>query len=104
MGFIGDRGGTRSPGYGTPVGIQMAAMGVVCAVPETAIVLKNETEMFPFPLEYHAATLESCRGKTVVVCADEPRPLTKACPPPDAGGRVVSLRYAEPTGGRLAVE
>jgi hypothetical protein len=76
----------------------------VCAAPETAIVLKNETEMFPFPLEYHAATLAACRDKAVVVCADEPRPLTKACPAPDAAARVVSLRYAEPTGGRLKVE
>lgn len=104
MGFIGARGGTRSPGYGTPIGIQMAAMREVCTAPETAIVLKNETEMFPFPLEYHAATLAACRGKAVVVCADEPRPLTKACPAPDAGARVVSLRYAEPTGGRLKIE
>jgi hypothetical protein len=104
MGFIRASGGTRSPGYGTPIGIQRGAMRVACATAEPTIVLKNETEMFPFPFEYHAATLPECRSKTVLVCADEPRPLTKPCPPPAAGARVVRLRYAEATGGRLVVE
>ena len=104
MGFIRVSGGTRSPGYGTPIGIQMQAMGKVCAAPEPAIVLKNETEMFPFPFEYHAATLPECRGKTVLVCADEPRPFTKPCPQPAADSGVRRLRYAEVTGGRLKIE
>jgi hypothetical protein len=104
MGFIRVSGGTRSPGYGTPIGIQMDAMRAACAGLEPTIVLKNETEMFPFPLEYHAATQPECRGKTVLVCADEPRPFTKPCPPPAAGSRVLRLRYAEATGGRLEVE
>lgn len=104
MGFIRVGGGTRSPGYGTPIGIQMDAMRAACAGLEPTIVLKNETEMFPFPFEYHAATLPECRGKTVLVCADEPRPLTKPCPPPAPGRRLLRLRYAEATGGRLEVE
>jgi hypothetical protein len=104
MGFIGASGGTRSPGYGTPIGIQRVAMREACATAEPTIVLKNETEMFPFPFEYHAATLPECRGKTVLVCADEPRPLTKPCPPPATGSGVRRLRYAELTGGRLKVE
>jgi hypothetical protein len=104
MGFIRARGGTRSPGYGTPIGIQMDAMRDACAAAEPTIVLKNETGMFPFPFEYHAANLRECRGKTVVVCAEEPQPLTKPCPPPAAGSGVRRLRYAESTGGRLKVE
>ncbi len=104
MGFIRANGGTRSPGYGTPIGIQRGAMRAACATAEPTIVLKNETEMFPFPFEYHAHTLAECRSKTVVVCADEPRPLTKACPQPADGARVVRLRYADATGGRLTVE
>ena len=104
MGFIRAGGGTRSPGYGTPIGIQMEAMSEACAATEPTIVLKNETGMFPFPFQYHAATLAACRGKTVVVCADEPRPLTKPCPAPEAGVGVRRLRYAEVTGGRLKVE
>ncbi|HEU0094082.1 MAG TPA: hypothetical protein VFS78_18370, partial [Vicinamibacteria bacterium] len=89
---------------GTPIGIQRGAMRAACATAEPTIVLKNETEMFPFPFEYHAHTLAECRSKTVVVCADEPRPLTKACPQPADGARVVRLRYADATGGRLTVE
>jgi hypothetical protein len=104
MGFIRAGGGTRSPGYGTPIGIQMEAMREVCAATEPTIVLKNETEMFPFPFQYHAATLAACRGKTVVVCADEPRPLTKPCPPAAPGVGVRHIRYAEATGGRLKIE
>jgi hypothetical protein len=104
MGFIRAGGGTRSPGYGTPIGIQMDAMREACSAREPTIVLKNETEMFPFPFEYHAATLAECRGKTVVVCADEPRPLTKPCPAPAAGVGVRRIRYPEATGGRLKVE
>jgi hypothetical protein len=104
MGFIRVSGGTRSPGYGTPIGIQMDAMRAACAGLEPTIVLKNETEMFPFPFEYHAATLPECRGKTVLVCADDPRPFTKPCPAPAAGSGVRRLRYAEVTGGRLEVE
>ncbi|HEU0104998.1 MAG TPA: hypothetical protein VFT38_02425 [Vicinamibacteria bacterium] len=104
MGFIRASGGTRLPGYGTPIGIQRDAMRAACATSEPTIVLKNETEMFPFPFEYHALTLPECRSKTVVVCADEPRPLTKPCPPPGASTAVRRLRYAEATGGRLAVE
>jgi hypothetical protein len=79
-------------------------MRAACATAEPTIVLKNETGMFPFPFEYHAATLPECRGKTVLVCADEPRPLTKACPPPGASTAVRRLHYADATGGRLAVE
>ena len=104
MGFVRWTGGTRSAGYGTPIGLQLQAMREVCATPEPAIVLKNGTEMFPFPFEYHAATLPECRGKTVLVCADEPRPLTKRCPAPVEGTAVLRLRYAEATGGRLKVE
>jgi MFS family permease len=104
MGFIRASGGTRSPGYGTPIGIQRDVMRAACATAEPTIVLKNETGMFPFPFEYHARTLPECRGKTVVVCADEPRPLTKLCPPPEASTAVRRLRYADATGGRLAVE
>jgi hypothetical protein len=104
MGFIRAGGGTRSPGYGTPIGIQMDATREACAATEPTIVLKNETDMFPFPFEYHAATLPECRSKKVVVCADEPRPLTKPCPAPAAGIGVRHLRYAEATGGRLKVE
>jgi MFS family permease len=104
MAFIRASGGTRSPGYGTPIGIQIDAMRAACAAAEPTIVLKNETEMFPFPFEYHARALPECRSKTVVVCAEEPRPLTKPCPPPAAGDRVLRLRYADATGGRLTVE
>jgi hypothetical protein len=104
MGFIRAGGGTRSPGYGTPIGIQMEAMRAACAATEPTIVLKNETDMFPFPFEYHAATLPACRGKAVVVCADEPRPLTKPCPAPASGTGVRHVGYAEATGGRLKVE
>jgi hypothetical protein len=104
MGFIRASGGTRSPGYGTPIGIQMDALRAACAATDPTIVLKNETEMFPFPFEYHAATLPECRGKTVLVCADEPRPLTKPCPAPGARTAVLHLRYAEAVGGRLTVD
>jgi hypothetical protein len=104
MGFIRASGGTRSPGYGTPLGIQMDAMREACAATEPTIVLKNETEMFPFPFQYHATTLAACRGKTVVVCADEPRLFTKSCPAPAAGIGVRRLQYAQATGGRLKVD
>jgi dolichyl-phosphate-mannose-protein mannosyltransferase len=104
MGFIRATGGTRSPSYGTPIGLQIEAMQAACATPEPLVVLRNETEMFPFPLAYIATTEPACRGKTVVVCADTPRPLTKPCPPPTAGERRRRLRYARETGGALAVE
>ena len=105
MGFIRATGGTRSAGYGTPIGPQLEAMREVCATPEQAIVLRDEIEMFPFPFEYHAATLPSCRGKTVVVCGYAgPRLLMKPCPAPTEGTRVRRLRYAEGRGGRVMVE
>jgi hypothetical protein len=104
MGFIRATGGTRSAGSGTPIGLQLEAMREVCAAPEPAIVLREEIEMFPFPFQYHAATLPACRGKTVVVCGDATRLLMKPCPAPAPGTRVRRLRYAEGTGGRVAVE
>ena len=105
MGFIRVTGGTRSAGYGTPIGLQLEAMREVCAAPESAIVLRDEIEMFPFAFQYHAATLPACRGKTIVVCGDAgPRLIMKPCPPPAEGTRVRRLRYAEGMGGRLKVE
>jgi hypothetical protein len=105
MGFIRATGGTRSAGYGTPIGLQLEAMREVCATPEPAIVLREEIEMFPFAFQYHAATLPACRGKTVVVCGDAgPRLIMKPCPAPAEGTRVRRLTYAEGTGGRLRVD
>ncbi len=105
MGFIRATGGTRSAGSGTPIGLQLEVMREVCAAPEPAIVLREEIEMFPFPFQYHAATLPACRGKTVIVCGDAgARLLMKPCPTPAPGTRVRRLRYAEGTGGRVAVE
>ena len=104
MDFIRARGGTQSAGYGTPIGLQIAAVRAACATPEPTVVLRNDTEMLPFPLEYHAATQPECRAKTVVVCADEARPFAKPCPPPAEGTRLLHLRYASATGGWLVVE
>jgi hypothetical protein len=104
MGFVRDSGGTRSPGYGTPVGLQIAAMRTVCAAPESQLVLRNDTAMYRFPFEYLAATEPACRGKTVVVCGAAPTPLSRPCPAPAAGSRALRLRYASATGGALAVE
>jgi len=105
MGFIRATGGTRSAGYGTPIGLQLEAMREACATPEPAIVLREEIEMFPFAFQYHAATLAECRGKTVTVCGDAgPRLIMKPCPLPAEGTRVRRLRYAEGMGGRLRVD
>ena len=105
VGFVGATGGLRSAAQGAPVGLQLAAMREVCASPESSIVLKEEIEMFPFAFEYHAATLPACRGKKIVVCGDAGRRLImKPCPSAVDGTVVRRLRYAEGTGGRLAVE
>lgn len=104
MGFIRATGGTRTPSYGTPIGLQIEAMQAACAAREPLVVLRNETEMFPWPFVYIATTEPACRDKRVVVCADSPRPFTKPCPPPAPDERRVRLRYAGETGGALAVE
>jgi hypothetical protein len=104
MGYIQDRGGTRSPSYGTPLGLQREAMRAACATPETLVVIRNETEMFRFPFEYLATTEPACRGKTVVVCTPTPRPFTRPCPPPGTVGRLVRLGYARDPGGALRLD
>ena len=105
VGFTGATGGLRSAAAGVPIGLQLAAMREVCAAPESSIVLKEEIEMFPFAFEYHAATLPACRGKKIVVCGEAgPRLIMKPCPPPAEGTAVRHLRYAEGTGGWLAVD
>ena len=101
MGFIRATGGTRSASYGTPIGLQIEAMRAVCATDEPVVVLRNETEMFPFPFSYLATTEPACRGKRVLVCADSDRPYTKPCPAAEDGQRRVRLRYAD-GGGRRA--
>jgi hypothetical protein len=104
MGFIRATGGTRTPSYGTPIGLQIEAMQAACATAEPLVVIRNETEMFPFPFAYIATTEPACRDRKVVVCADTARPFTKPCPPAAAGEHRVRLRYAGETGGTLAVE
>ena len=104
MGYIRARGGTRSASYGTPLGLQVAAMRAVCAAPPSVIVLQNDTKMFRFPFEYLATTEPSCRGKTVLVCSADPGPLVKPCPSDTAGSRLVRLQYTGPVGGGLAVD
>jgi hypothetical protein len=104
MGYIRDRGGTRSASYGTPLGLQRDAMRAACATPETLVVIRNETEMFRFPFEYLATTEASCRDKRVVVCATTRGPFTRPCPPPEMGGRLVRLGYARDPGGTLTVD
>jgi hypothetical protein len=104
MAFIRETGGTRSPSYGTPLGLQIEAMRTACTTDQPIVVLRNETEMFAFPFAYLATTEAACRGKQVVVCADSPRPLSKPCPPPAGGERRLRLRYAGPEDGTLALE
>jgi hypothetical protein len=104
MEFIRATGGTRSPSYGTPIGLQVAAMRAACITDQPAIVIRNETGMFAFPFAYLATTEAACRGKRVVVCSEPVRPYSKPCPPPADGERRVRLRYAEGEGGALAVE
>ncbi len=103
MGYVREQGGTRAT-YGTTLGVQRAAMRVVCAVPERRIVLRNETAMYRFPFEYLATTERACRDKEVVVCALKKAPFRNPCPPPGAGGRLVRLRYARDEGGLLRVD
>jgi hypothetical protein len=103
MGYVRDRGGTRSPAYGTPLALQMEAMDAVCSFPERRIVLRNDTVMFRFPFEYLATTEPACRGKEVLVCATLPGQLTKPCPPPEPGVRDVRMLYASTRGGALEV-
>jgi hypothetical protein len=104
MAYVRERGGTRTPSYGTPLGAQVEVLRQACAGPETRIVLVNDTAMFRFPFEYLATTEEACRGKAVVVCAREPGPAARACPPPEPGARRVRMGYAHAVGGALRVE
>jgi hypothetical protein len=104
MAYVRERGGTRTPSYGTPLGAQVEAMRLVCAGPEPRVVVVNETAMFRFPFEYLATTEEACRGKVVVVCARDPGPAARACPPPEPGTRQVRVGYANAVGGALRVE
>ena len=102
--FVRLHDGTRGSTYGTPVAAQVAAMRSVCAAPEPRIVLRNETAQFRYPFEYLARTEPACAGKTVVVCAEEPGPFARACPPDEPGTRVLRLRYARETGGALRID
>lgn len=104
MRFVRLHQGTRGPTYGTAVGAQIAAVRAVCALPATRIALRNETAQFRYPFEYLARTEPACGGKTVVVCAENPGPLARACPPDEPGTRLVRLRHAGETGGALRVD
>jgi len=103
MGYIRERGGTRGGPYATPVGLEIEAMRTVCAGPEPVIVLRNDTEMHPYPFEYLAVTEAACRGKTVIVCASALQPH-KPCPPTAPNDRLRRLSYASAKGGALRVE
>jgi 4-amino-4-deoxy-L-arabinose transferase-like glycosyltransferase len=103
MGYVREREGTRAT-YGTILGAQREAMRTVCTVPETHIVLRNETAMYRFPFEYLATSEPACRGKVVLVCAVKEGPFRIACPPTAAGSRLVRLRYARDRGGALRVD
>ena len=78
-------------------------MREACAVPQPRIVLRNQTAQYRYPFEYLARTDPACAGRTVIVCADEPGPFARSCPPEEPGTRVRRLRYAGGTGGALAV-
>jgi hypothetical protein len=96
--------GTRTPSYGTPLGAEADAVRAICSGSEPMVVVRNETALFRFPLEYLATTEPACRGKEVLVCADEEQPFTRPCPPAVAGRRLVRLGYARDRGGALAVD
>lgn len=102
--FVRLHEGTRGPTYGTSVAAQIAAMRDACAVSEPRIVVRNQTVQYRYPFEYLARTEPACAGRTVVVCAAEPGPLARPCPPDEAGTRVRWLRYAHATGGALRVD
>jgi hypothetical protein len=104
MGYIDQRGGTRSGPYGTPLGAQMEAMRAACAVPETRLVLRNDTTNYGYPFEYLATTLAPCRGKSVRVCPAVPGPLAPPCPPSTPESALLRLSYAGERGGFLRVE
>jgi hypothetical protein len=104
MGYVSARGGTRGGPYASSIGTQIGAMRLVCSGPESLIVLRNDTAMFPFSFEYLASTENTCRGKTVIVCAPVSGPLTKACPPLEVKARLRHLSYAHETGGALRVD
>jgi len=104
MGFVRDEAGTRSPSYGTPLGAEIEAVRALCAGPEPRVVVHNETTLFRFPIEYLATTEAACQGKDVLVCAEEPSPFARECPPPSAGTRLARLHFARDRGGALAVD
>jgi len=103
MAYIAERQGTESPSYGTTLGAQLALMRALCARPEPALVVRNETAMYRFPLEYLASTEPACRAKAILVCAAAPDALARPCPPPAVGTPLLRLRYARERGGALTL-
>jgi uncharacterized protein (DUF2062 family) len=105
IGYVHERSGIRTGAHGTPVGLQIETMKAVCSAPDASIVVRNETEMYPWPFQYLAKTEPACRHKTVVVCSAIPPRWTKPCPSPmPPGARLIRLRYAADKGGALRLD
>ena len=95
MRWVRERGGTAGIHYSVPLSAQRAFLHSACSTDRRQVALANRTYLFPDSLLSLAQTEPACAGKRVGVCPAD-------CPVLDAEWRVVSLRYANPPGGRLA--
>jgi hypothetical protein len=101
--YLRAHGGTRTPAYGTALGVQEQAMREACSSPASVLVIENQTTMYNFPFEYLATTEGACRGKQVIVCGGLPERNAPACPPPAVGVSRLYLQYTGNFGGALRV-
>jgi hypothetical protein len=91
------REGTRGIHMLSPLGEQVRAVQAVCSMPETALLLKNETALFQESLSYLFAFDKTCAGKRVDICQ------SRGCRG-QRDKRHVTLSYAAANGGALRVD
>jgi len=95
--FLHERNGTRGIHYSTTVAQQEGLVRVACHQPQTTVVLRNMTGLFPASLKYLSSVVHDCEGRALQICPPECRPDG-----PNVGSLI--LRYAELQGGAVTVE
>jgi hypothetical protein len=94
--YVDVHGGTRGVHYATPVALQYGALQRACARDEGAILIRNQTLLFNYALNYVAQTEPACGDKQIAFCK-------RRCPPQVPGVADLRLVYLGATGGEVGV-